>query len=94
MTRKRNEREIVVSSGAAPAPARRKSPAHKKSTAAILDTPSAAAAAESVTSLVHEEIAVLAYSYWADRGYQGGSPEEDWLRAEHELRLATFSQTT
>ena len=34
----------------------------------------------------HEDIAVLAYSYWDARGFQGGSPEEDWLRAEQELR--------
>ncbi|HWD99238.1 MAG TPA: DUF2934 domain-containing protein [Bryobacteraceae bacterium] len=34
----------------------------------------------------HEEIAVLAYSYWTERGAQGGSAEEDWLRAERELR--------
>jgi len=33
----------------------------------------------------HDEIAVLAYSYWEARGFQGGSPEEDWLRAEREL---------
>ena len=33
-----------------------------------------------------EDIAVLAYSYWEARGCQGGSPEEDWLRAEQELR--------
>ena len=33
-----------------------------------------------------EEIAALAYSYWEARGYQGGSAEEDWFRAEHELR--------
>jgi len=32
------------------------------------------------------EIAALAYTYWMDRGCQGGSPEEDWLRAERELR--------
>jgi len=32
------------------------------------------------------EIAALAYTYWAGRGCQGGSPEEDWLRAENELR--------
>ncbi len=31
-------------------------------------------------------IAELAYSYWEARGYQGGSPQEDWLRAEQELR--------
>ena len=33
-----------------------------------------------------EEIARLAYSYWEARGCQGGSSEEDWLRAEQELR--------
>jgi len=33
-----------------------------------------------------EEIARLAYSYWEARGYQGGSPEEDWYRAVEELR--------
>ena len=34
-----------------------------------------------------EQIAHLAYSYWEARGYQGGSPEEDWLRAEQQLRV-------
>ena len=34
----------------------------------------------------YEEISALAYSYWVGRGCQGGSPEEDWLRAEAELR--------
>jgi len=33
-----------------------------------------------------EEIAKLAYSYWEARGCQGGSSEEDWLRAEQEFR--------
>jgi hypothetical protein len=33
----------------------------------------------------HEDIAVIAYSYWEARGFQGGSPEEDWLRAEQEM---------
>lgn len=32
------------------------------------------------------EIAVLAYSYWEARDHQGGSAEEDWVRAEEELR--------
>jgi hypothetical protein len=36
-----------------------------------------------------EEIAALAYSYYATRGYFGGSPEEDWLRAEQELYQRT-----
>jgi hypothetical protein len=33
-----------------------------------------------------EEIARLAFSYWEARGCQGGSPEEDWARAEREVR--------
>ena len=33
-----------------------------------------------------EAIARLAYSYWEARGCQNGSPEEDWFRAEAELR--------
>jgi exonuclease VII large subunit len=34
----------------------------------------------------HEAIAQLAYSLWVARGCRGGSVEEDWLRAEEELR--------
>ena len=33
----------------------------------------------------HERIALLAYSYWERRGCSGGSPEEDWFRAEREI---------
>jgi hypothetical protein len=35
---------------------------------------------------IQERIALLAYSYWETRGRHGGSPEEDWFRAERELR--------
>jgi hypothetical protein len=44
-----------------------------------------------VPAVDHEEIARLAYSYWQARGCPIGSPEEDWYRAENELRqpLAT-----
>ena len=41
--------------------------------------------------LVHEEIARLAYALWEARGCQDGNPEEDWLRAEEELRKTGFS---
>ena len=34
---------------------------------------------------VQEKIALLAYSYWEERGKRGGSPEEDWYRAEREI---------
>ena len=33
----------------------------------------------------HEEIERLARAYWAERGYQDGFAEQDWLRAEQEL---------
>jgi hypothetical protein len=32
------------------------------------------------------ETARLAYSYWEARGGMSGSPEEDWDRAERELK--------
>jgi hypothetical protein len=32
-----------------------------------------------------DEVAELAYSYWEARGGHGGSPWEDWFRAEREL---------
>ncbi len=38
-----------------------------------------------------EAISLLAYSYWEARGFTGGSPEEDWLRAERELRTTLAS---
>jgi hypothetical protein len=34
----------------------------------------------------HEEIKQLAEKYWAERGFPSGSAEQDWLRAEQELR--------
>ena len=38
--------------------------------------------------VTHADIALLAYTYWEQRGYQDGSPEADWLRAEQELRAS------
>ena len=36
-------------------------------------------------SPTHEQIAVLAYDLWQQRGCPEGCPEEDWFRAEQEL---------
>jgi hypothetical protein len=33
-----------------------------------------------------EEVEKLARNYWAQRGFQDGYAEQDWLRAEQELR--------
>jgi hypothetical protein len=35
-----------------------------------------------------EEIAQLAHRYWAERGGQNGADQQDWLRAERELKGA------
>jgi hypothetical protein len=34
---------------------------------------------------MHEQIALLAYSYWKARGNAEGTPEEDWYKAEREV---------
>ena len=33
-------------------------------------------------------IAVRAYEYWEARGRPSGSPDEDWLRAEREIKTS------
>jgi hypothetical protein len=73
-----SEKEIVVS---APAPVR-----HKPATPRPPRRSVAAAVAPETATPVLAQVAHLAYSYWEARGYQGGSPDEDWLRAEQELR--------
>jgi len=50
-----------------------------------LRSPSDAAPEEVAPDLNEEEVAMLAYSYWRQRGCEGGCPEEDWFRAEKEL---------
>jgi hypothetical protein len=92
---KENNIAIPAASAAASAPARRKSAAAprakhgiKRPTAAIApETENAAevVAIETGSRPAYNEIAALAYTYWVDRGCQGGSQEEDWLRAEQEL---------
>ena len=37
-------------------------------------------------------IAELAYQYWEDRGWLWGSPEEDWVRAEHTIKTSRSSR--
>ena len=89
--------DSVSSAGSAPARANKTTVTrkHRSATAAAVtsDNPLAAspvpapeAEAPQTQQPTFEEIAQLAYSYWEARGYQGGSPEEDWLRAEHEIR--------
>lgn len=34
----------------------------------------------------HSEVAQLAYQYYLERGDKHGKPEDDWMRAENEVR--------
>ncbi|HEY3704768.1 MAG TPA: DUF2934 domain-containing protein [Terracidiphilus sp.] len=34
----------------------------------------------------HDEVARLAHTYWQQRGHKHGQHEDDWYRAEQELR--------
>ncbi|MBL8291142.1 MAG: DUF2934 domain-containing protein [Bryobacterales bacterium] len=51
-----------------------------------------AQASEIDLSRYHEEIAVLAYHLWEESGYQHGNHEENWYRAQEEIRRR-YSQT-
>jgi hypothetical protein len=35
---------------------------------------------------MYEEIAALAHALWEERGCPEGSPDEDWFRAEEQLK--------
>ena len=69
---------------AAESPAKRRAARTK---ASVSETPSSNPAPSIASKVIDRQaIARLAYSYWVARGYTGGSAEEDWLRAERELR--------
>lgn len=106
MSRKRtSENDLVVSGAGAAAPVRRKVAARPRAKRAAEPVETLAPAAEQETVAPQadavapvaayvpsqDEIAKLAYSYWEARGCQGGCPEEDWLRAEGELRNRSAS---
>ncbi len=37
-----------------------------------------------------QEIDILAYHFWQERGCPIGSPEEDWFRAEQSLKATQY----
>ena len=43
------------------------------------------AAEAQVSSAVEEQIRIRAYELYLQRGGDGGSPEQDWLRAQEEI---------
>ena len=81
MPRKRiSDTDVTVARAASAAP-RRQTAAKTRTPRARTTAPSAAIS----PAPSREEIARLAYSFWEARACQGGSPEEDWLRAELQL---------
>ncbi len=90
MARKRSELGVSAAVGV---PTRHASQRRARHTAPASEATPAAESRPAELGAVCEpsraEIAQLAYSYWEARGYQGGSPEEDWLRAESDLRSRT-----
>ena len=96
---------VQTAAAAAPAPAKKTRTPRAKSASGELRPKQARETAPRVSSqdiAVHaiaastvvvdrQEVARLAYSYWEARGYQGGSPLDDWVRAENELREQTLA---
>ena len=56
-----------------------------------LEMPSPASLSGIGTDPTTEEVAALAYQFWIERGSPHGSHEEDWHRAEQELRSRQMS---
>jgi hypothetical protein len=95
MARKTSQsRSYLSTEGAGVAPARteRKRTARVEAgVAAVAEVPAACAPKSAefpseFNACEQEEIARLAYSYYEARGGQDGSSEDDWFRAEQEVR--------
>ena len=73
---------------AAAAPAKRRTTRTQgsESSTSEISSKDSTRTAKSAPTAEREAIARLAYSYWEARGFAGGSAEEDWLRAEEEIR--------
>ena len=87
-SKKTSSKNVVVST--TPATPRKRTvhprPVKPAETLSLAETAAPVAAAPS-----QDAIANLAYLYWEARGSQGGSPEQDWLRAEQELRARAIA---
>ena len=95
-TKRKTQSDITLSAGAAPAREHRKITRAKAPAVPAIETPvpvlpATPEVAAQAPRPSFEEIELLAYSYWEARGYQSGSPEEDWLRAERELSVRRTS---
>jgi hypothetical protein len=92
-------RKNIANEPAAAAPARAAKPKNTRTSPAVevvskprvrsvkhskAAAPAAILANAAEVAGAHDRIAKIAYGYWEARGFQSGSPEQDWLRAEQE----------
>jgi uncharacterized protein involved in copper resistance len=75
-----------AAAAASPAKRRAQRPRVSETSASETSSSNPARTAAPDSTVDRRAIARLAYSYWEARGYVGGSAEEDWLRAEREIR--------
>lgn len=71
---------------AAPAPAKTAMPPQRTESREALQSAPSSVATNNGNEPTTEEIAALAYQLWIERGSPHGSHEEDWHRAEAQLR--------
>lgn len=80
MPKKNVTKEAVAAAPVRAAKPRVKTVKHSKAASPV-------AIVEIASLSAHDRIAQIAYGYWEARGFQPGSPEQDWLRAEQEYLL-------
>jgi hypothetical protein len=93
MSRKHHAIYSDPTGASAARPVKQRTLSNKGSVSSTSEISSPAPAQAAGPVIEREAIAQLAYSFWEARGFTGGSPEEDWLRAERELRTTLASST-
>jgi hypothetical protein len=84
MTSKRSNKTDTLSAGGAVRRSRSSGATHSRKPGATMAT-SETESIDMASQVDPEAVARLAYSYWEARGGVGGTPEDDWFRAELEL---------
>jgi hypothetical protein len=85
MTSKRTTKTDTLSAGGSVRRSRGSGATHSRKAGAKVTGSSETESVDMVNPVDPEAIARLAYYYWEARGGAGGTPEDDWFRAEHEL---------
>jgi hypothetical protein len=85
--KKTTRKPAVKSEDKAPAKPRKKAAETSAMATASNGSPSNGSSGHVIEIKVpHDQVAQLAHRFWAERGHQDGHHEEDWFRAEQELR--------